>query len=43
MYLGADDPNNYYDKFLNELKKSGSDKVVAEYEKQLNEYMANVK
>ena len=43
MYVGAEDPDKYYDEFLGELKKSGSDKVVAEYEKQLNEYLSEKK
>ncbi len=40
MNVGAIDPADYYDKFLAELKAAGSDKVAAEYERQINEFMA---
>ena len=39
--VGAENPANYYDEFLSELKKAGSEKVAAEYERQINEFMAN--
>jgi len=41
VYLGAGDPGEYYNDFLSELKKSGTDKVVAEYEKQISEFLSN--
>ncbi len=43
LNLGAIDPAEYYDKFMDELKKAGVDKVVAEYEKQVNEFMSSKK
>lgn len=38
---GAVDPDTYYDEFLSKLKTAGSDKVVAEYERQVEEFMNN--
>ena len=40
LYVGAKNPEDYYDEFIAELKKAGSDKVVAEYERQINEFMS---
>ena len=37
--LGAANPDDYYDEFLQKLKKAGADKVVAEYERQINEWI----
>lgn len=40
MNLGALDPAEFYDKFEEELKQAGAEKVAAEYEKQINEFVA---
>jgi len=39
IHLGAANPDDYYDEFLQKLKEAGADKVVAEYERQINEFM----
>ena len=41
MNVGAQNPDEYYDKFLAELEKAGSKKVAAEYERQINEFLKN--
>lgn len=43
MNLGALDPAEFYDKLESELKQAGAEKVAAEYEKQINEFMASKK
>lgn len=40
MNVGAQNPDEYYDDFLEELKKAGSEKVAAEYERQVNEFLS---
>ncbi|MBQ7960003.1 MAG: ABC transporter substrate-binding protein [Clostridia bacterium] len=40
MNVGAQNPDEYYDKFLAELKTAGSEKVAAEYERQVNEFLS---
>lgn len=40
-YVGAQNPADYYDTFISEIKAAGSDKVVAEYERQIAEFLAN--
>lgn len=40
---GAVDPNNYLPKYIDKLKACGSEKVVEELQKQINEWKANKK
>ncbi len=37
---GALDPKDYYDKFLAKMHEAGSDKVVAEYQKQIDKFLS---
>lgn len=39
LNVGAQNPAEYYDNFLSELKKAGCEKVAAEYERQVNEFL----
>lgn len=43
LMLGAIDPDSVYDKYMEEMKKAGMDTVIAEVQKQLDEFMANKK
>ena len=40
LNVGAADPATYYDDFISKIKAAGSDKIVAEYEKQIAEFLA---
>jgi putative aldouronate transport system substrate-binding protein len=37
------DYDKKYAEFIDKMKKAGSDKVIAEYQKQLDEYVKNLK
>ena len=43
LYKGAQNPDEYFETFKEKQKEAGAEKVLAEYQKQIDEFLAKKK